>query len=354
VTRTHLLTGAGSGIGELLARDLLERGDDVLVVARSAQRAEEMAAALPGARPLVADLASPATVESLDLPARLDSVVHAAGVVELGAVADLSVQAWTEQLQVNLVAPAVLTRVALPALRAARGTVVLVNSGAGLFAHPQWSAYAASKHGLRAFADSLRGEEAAHGVRVSSVYPGRTATPMQEKVHAQEGKEYDADDWVRPSTVAAAILHVLDLPGDATIPTSRSSRAEPERYSEGRERHCSAPMITIRSCVRAVSAICWASAGRSAAEMSASAVETMACTMRLERIRRSSPLQASVPGSRARSVASSRSHRSISWRMASRTASGPAVRSRAMKAKWARCRATCSTRISTERSTMPA
>jgi short-subunit dehydrogenase len=218
VTRTHLLTGAGSGIGELLARDLLERGDDVLVVARSAQRAEEMAAALPGARPLVADLASPATVESLDLPARLDSVVHAAGVVELGAVADLSVQAWTEQLQVNLVAPAVLTRVALPALRAARGTVVLVNSGAGLFAHPQWSAYAASKHGLRAFADSLRGEEAAHGVRVSSVYPGRTATPMQEKVHAQEGKEYDADDWVRPSTVAAAILHVLDLPGDATIP----------------------------------------------------------------------------------------------------------------------------------------
>ena len=218
MTRTHLLTGAGSGIGELLAGALLERGDEVLVVARSAQRAEEMAAALPGARPLVAALASPGDAEALDLPERLASVVHAAGVVELGAVADLSVQAWTEQLQVNLVAPAVLTRVALPALRAARGTVVLVNSGAGLFAHPQWSAYAASKHGLRAFADSLRGEEAPHGVRVSSVYPGRTATPMQEKVHAQEGKEYDAADWVQPSTVVEAILHVLDLPGDATIP----------------------------------------------------------------------------------------------------------------------------------------
>lgn len=218
MTRTHLLTGAGSGIGELLAGALLERGDEVLVVARSAQRAEEMAAALPGAGPLVADLASPGDAEALDLPERLDSVVHAAGVVELGAVADLSVQAWTEQLQVNLVAPAVLTRVALPALRAARGTVVLVNSGAGLFAHPQWSAYAASKHGLRAFADSLRGEEAPHGVRVSSVYPGRTATPMQEKVHAKEGKEYDAADWVQPSTVVEAILHVLDLPGDATIP----------------------------------------------------------------------------------------------------------------------------------------
>ena len=95
---------------------------------------------------------------------------------------------------------------------------MFVNSGAGLHANPEWSAYAASKHGLRALADSLRGEEKEHGVRVTSVYPGRTATPMQERVHEQEGKEYDAADWIRPETVADAILHVLDLPRDATIP----------------------------------------------------------------------------------------------------------------------------------------
>ena len=130
-------------------------------------------------------------------------------------VAELSVDDWATQLQVNLVAPAALTRVALPVLRAARGTVVLVNSGAGLFAHPGWSAYAASKHGLRALADALRAEEP--DLRVTTVYPGRTATAMQEKVHRQEGKEYDAADWIRPETVADAILHVLDLPRDATI-----------------------------------------------------------------------------------------------------------------------------------------
>lgn len=215
--RTHLITGAGSGIGAPLAAALLARGDEVLVVARSERRATEMGEQLPGARPLVADLEHPESVASLDLPDRLDSVVHAAGVVELGTVSELSVQDWVHQLQVNLVAPAALTRLALPALRAAGGTVVLVNSGAGLFAHPQWSAYAASKHGLRAFADALRGEEARHGVRVTSVYPGRTATPMQEKVHGQEGKEYDAAAWIRPETVADAILHVLDLPADATL-----------------------------------------------------------------------------------------------------------------------------------------
>ena len=81
-----------------------------------------------------------------------------------------------------------------------------MNSGAGLIAHPQWSAYAASKHGLRALADSLRAEEHEHGVRVTSVYPGRTATPMQARGARQEGKEYDADAWIDPATVADAIL----------------------------------------------------------------------------------------------------------------------------------------------------
>jgi NAD(P)-dependent dehydrogenase (short-subunit alcohol dehydrogenase family) len=144
-------------------------------------------------------------------------VVHAAGLVDLGPVAELPTSAWQEQLTVNVVAPAVLTRIALPALRAAGGTVVFVNSGAGLSASPSWSAYAASKHALRALADALRSEEQGYGVRVSTVYPGRTATPMQQKVHDQEGRDYSADDWIDPATVAGAILHVLDLPPDATI-----------------------------------------------------------------------------------------------------------------------------------------
>ncbi|QIG43868.1 SDR family oxidoreductase [Nocardioides anomalus] len=214
---THLLTGAGSGIGAALAERLLERGDALVLTARNQERAHDLRADLPGATVLVADLADPAALDRLELPASLDSVVHAAGVVQLGPVAELTADDWHEQLVVNLLAPAVLTRLALPALRAARGTVVFVNSGAGLFAHPQWSAYAASKHGLRALADALRAEEQEHGVRVSSVYPGRTATPMQQEVHRQEGKDYDAAAWIDPATVVDAVLHVLDLPADATV-----------------------------------------------------------------------------------------------------------------------------------------
>ncbi len=215
---THLITGAGSGIGAALADVLHARGDELVLVARSSERADDLSSRYGGAATLVADLADVDSLAALELPEALDSVVHAAGAVDLGTVADLTARQWREQLDVNLLAPAELTRLALPALRAARGTVVFVNSGAGLRANPEWSAYAASKHGLRALADALREEELEHGVRVTSVYPGRTATPMQQKVHDQEGKEYDADDWIRPETVADSIRHVIDLPRDATIP----------------------------------------------------------------------------------------------------------------------------------------
>jgi NADP-dependent 3-hydroxy acid dehydrogenase YdfG len=103
-------------------------------------------------------------------------------------------------------------------LRRARGLVVFVNSSAGLVASPTWGAYAASKFGLRAVADALRAEELEHGVRVTTVFPSRTATPMQEKVHEQEGRVYDPANWLRPATVADTIRHVIDLSPDATIP----------------------------------------------------------------------------------------------------------------------------------------
>ena len=78
----------------------------------------------------------------------------------------------------------------------------------------------------------MRAEEAEHGVRVTSVYPGRTATAMQEKVHAHEGKDYDPEAWIRPETVADAILGVLDLGEDATVPDAVAQAARTDRFEE--------------------------------------------------------------------------------------------------------------------------
>ncbi|MER5961336.1 SDR family oxidoreductase [Streptomyces sp. NPDC002057] len=218
---THVITGAGSGIGAAVARRLHARGDELVLHARDAGRAKELAGQFPGARTLVGDLADPDRLSwafsHQTMPGQVDSLLHIAGVVDLGPIGDLTPKTWHHQLNVNLVAPAELTRHLLPQLRFSQGHVVFVNSGAGLNAHAEWGAYAASKHGLKALADALRHEEHANGVRVTSVYPGRTASPMQAKVHAQEGKEYDASRWIDPESVATAILTAIDLPRDAEI-----------------------------------------------------------------------------------------------------------------------------------------
>ncbi|MEW2349016.1 SDR family oxidoreductase [Streptomyces sp. NPDC006684] len=218
---TYVITGAGSGIGAAVACRLHARGDDLVLLARDAGRAKELAAAVPGARTLVGDLAEPDRLSwafsHQTLPERVDALLHVAGVVDLGTVGELSLKSWRQQIDVNLLAPAELTRLFLPQLRTARGQVLFVNSGAGLSASPQWAAYAASKHGLKALADSLRAEEKENGVRVTTVYPGRTTSPMQAKVHQQEGKEYDATAWIDPESVATTILTALDLPRDAVV-----------------------------------------------------------------------------------------------------------------------------------------
>ncbi|MFD3718322.1 SDR family oxidoreductase [Streptomyces sp. NPDC058674] len=218
---THLITGAGSGIGAAVAARLHARGDDIVLLARDAGRARRLTDRYPGATALVGDLADPDRLSwafsKQAVPERIDSLLHIAGIVDLGPVGDLRPKTWHQQLNVNLVAPAEVTRLLLPTLRASHADIVFVNSGAGLHAHADWSAYAASKHGLKALADSLRAEEKPNGVRVTSVYPGRTATPMQAKVHSQEGREYDPAAWIDPESVATTIVMAIDLPRDAEV-----------------------------------------------------------------------------------------------------------------------------------------
>lgn len=191
---------------------------DVLLGGRDAAALERLAAELPGSRPWPVDLTdSDAVGEAAAGIERLDVLVHSAGVALLGSVAQTTAATWRRQLEVNVVAVAELTRVLLPALRVARGRVVLVNSTAGLAARAGWASYAASKYALRAFADALRAEESANGVRVTSIFPGRTATDMQRAVAEQEGADYRPEEYLRPESVAGAVLLAVTAPADAAL-----------------------------------------------------------------------------------------------------------------------------------------
>jgi NADP-dependent 3-hydroxy acid dehydrogenase YdfG len=108
-----------------------------------------------------------------------------------------------------------LTLALLPALRAAKGHVVFINSGAGINASPGLASYTASKFALRGFADSLRNDEPS--LRVTSIHPGRIATEMQEGLIAYEGKGYDPSRFLSPETVARVVADTINAPSDAQI-----------------------------------------------------------------------------------------------------------------------------------------
>lgn len=221
---TTLITGASGGIGSALAQAC--RDHHLVLQGRDEARLNALCAELPDARPLLLDLARPKTFAAslADLPP-LTNLIHNAGTVELGAVAEQDHTVWTNTLAVNVVAPAALTRLLLPGLRQERGCVIFINSGAGLNASVGWSSYAASKFALRALADSLRAEESEAGLRVTSVYPGRTASAMQEKVRWQEGEIYDPAAFIQPQMLAQTVRFVLDAPRDVLLSdiTARST-----------------------------------------------------------------------------------------------------------------------------------
>ena len=215
---SYLITGVSRGIGRVLSERLVAAGHQVFGLARPGSDAELAELGLAGL--LVADLSAPESLESALAPwlaglTELDGAVHCAGVVRPGTLADATPDDFTEQFTVNVTAIAELTRLLLPALRAAAGTVVFVNSGSGLNARSPLTTYGASKFALRAYADGLRQEEP--GVRVSTIYPGRTATGMQRRVRAAESGEYRESDYLQPATVAGVIELMLTLPADGVI-----------------------------------------------------------------------------------------------------------------------------------------
>jgi NADP-dependent 3-hydroxy acid dehydrogenase YdfG len=211
---TALITGAGGGIGSAIAAALAPT-HTLLLSGRASDRLDAVAERL-GATTFPLDLTDSndivATCEVID---ELDVLVHNAGVSIPGHVAESNADEWRATFEVNVFGAVELTLTLLPALRRARGQVVFINSGAGRKASPGMASYSASKFALRAFADSLRDDEP--DLRVTTIYPGRTDTEMQRELVAFEGGTYDAADFLRPETVAGAVVHAVATPRDGHV-----------------------------------------------------------------------------------------------------------------------------------------
>jgi NADP-dependent 3-hydroxy acid dehydrogenase YdfG len=210
---TALVTGGSRGLGAAIARALAPT-HGLYIGARSAESLRPILTELPDATGVPVELTDYRAVAEAVAPIqRLDVLVHNAGIADLGTIAESSVAQWRTTMEANIIAVAELTRLLLPALRAANGHVVLINSGAGLRANAGWASYAASKFALRAFGDALRLEEP--DLRVTSIHPGRIDTDMQREIIAGEGREYRPEEFLTAETVAGAVRNAIETPRDA-------------------------------------------------------------------------------------------------------------------------------------------
>jgi NADP-dependent 3-hydroxy acid dehydrogenase YdfG len=224
--KVALVTGASSGIGRAIASGLAAQGMALGLVGRNSERLRAVADQISlKAQKVVTyplDLTSPGAVGELleqvnrDF-GRLHILVHSAGAFARGAVGSASVADLDWQYQVNVRVPYAVTQALLPLLKSSQGDVVFINSSAGLAARGEVSQYAATKHALKAVADSLREEVNADGVRVMNLFVGRTATPMQEEVHRMERRPYKPERLLHAEDIAAMVVSAVSLPNTAEV-----------------------------------------------------------------------------------------------------------------------------------------
>jgi short-subunit dehydrogenase len=242
---TALITGASSGIGEAFARALAARGDDLVLVARSAGRLETLAAELTAkhgvrAHVLPADLAAPGAVDGLvdELAAReltVETLINNAGFGTYGEFAAIDAARERDEVLVNVLAPVLLTHALLPAMIARKsGAIVNVGSTASFQPVPYMAVYGATKAFVLSFSEALAEEVRAHGVRVVALCPGQTDTAFFDGIDgARVGRERTTKQVVDTALRALRRGRVVAVDGFANYVLANSNRLVPRRLVAG-------------------------------------------------------------------------------------------------------------------------
>lgn len=208
-----LITGGSSGIGLALAQALIARGASVFITGRRQAVLDEALASLASANGACADVGTPAgRATSLDKAMQalggLDILVNNAGGVRAGRLENIAEADIEQMVNVDLLAPILLTRAAMPALRASGDAMVVnVASGIALVGAPFYATYAGVKAGLAHFGEALRRELAGEGIHVLTAYPAGTDTPMMKSNRAGPELGFMREP---ASAVADAIVEAIE------------------------------------------------------------------------------------------------------------------------------------------------
>lgn len=147
----------------------------------------------------------------------IDFLIHSAGLFRSAPVTDSAVGELDEIWRVNARAPYLLTQRLLSGLIRKKGFIAFINSSVWLNPKRELAGYTMSKYALKALADTLRSELNVHDVRVLSIFPGKTATPMQEGIYKARSAFYEPDVLLQPESIATTLIDALAMPESCEI-----------------------------------------------------------------------------------------------------------------------------------------
>jgi NADP-dependent 3-hydroxy acid dehydrogenase YdfG len=221
-----VVTGASSGIGKAIALSLAGHGAEVCAVARRRDLLEDLAKQIHtlGSRghACPTDLTKDEDILALRERVqkdfgRLHILILCGGAIFHGLLEKASLNEFDQMYRANLRGHYAMIQAMLPLLRKAPGQVVFINSSAGLRSPATTGQFSATQHAFRSIADSFREEVNPQGIRVLSVYPGRTATPRISKLFEKEGRSYQPELLMQPEDIAEMVTHSLRLPRTAEV-----------------------------------------------------------------------------------------------------------------------------------------
>lgn len=221
-----VVTGASSGLGRAIALGLAGQGVELYLAARRIQLLEGVAkeAVARGARahPCKLDLTNDVDISNLASKVQTEAgklhiLVLCGGAISHGPHEKATVADLDLMYRANVRGHYAMMQTLLPQLKKAHGQIVFINSSAGLRSPATAGQFSATQHAFRSIADSLRDEVNGDGIRVLSVYPGRTATPRMEKLFSKEGRAYKPELLMQPEDVMEMVIHALRLPRTAEV-----------------------------------------------------------------------------------------------------------------------------------------
>lgn len=206
-----IVTGGTSGIGEAIVKELAKT-HFVYALGRSEQALAKLNQQ-ENSRGVQLELTDPQALKQfIETVPEFNVLVHAAAIADKLSIEQATPDLWQKQFATNVFAPAELTRLSLPALRKSHGQIVFINSGSGTLALEGHAVYSASKFALHAIAHALRKEESANGIRVATVAPGPTDTPLNPRPETADPLSFS-----KPSSVAAAVRLIVDATEETQI-----------------------------------------------------------------------------------------------------------------------------------------